>query len=57
MEISNLINIHQSINYHLVVISKELDIAQFIKSVLITIPWILSAILELQWVKNNLIKT
>ena len=56
MELINLIDIHQFINYSLVVISKELDISQFIKSYLITIPWILSVIVELQLVKKNIIK-
>lgn len=56
MELSNLINIHQSINYHLVVISKELDIPQFIKCYLITIPLILTLIIEDKWVKSNIIK-
>ena len=56
MELSNLINIHQFINYSLVVTSKELDISQFIKSYLIAIPLILSLMIEDKWVKNNIIK-
>ena len=56
MEISNLINIHQFITYSLAVISKELDISQFIKFYFITIPMISTLIVEDKWVKNHIIK-
>ncbi|MGB3636491.1 MAG: hypothetical protein WBA39_02715 [Rivularia sp. (in: cyanobacteria)] len=56
MQLSILIDIHQFINYSLVVISKELDISQFIKCYLLAIPLIFSLVIEDQWVKTNIIK-